>query len=290
MAETIERWRVQAYEANVQHLSQQNRSFLETWVRRRTGIIGKVTYFERLSPADMRKTTTRHGDTVFVNIEHTRRAAFKVDFDWAQAVDEEDKLENITDPAHEYAVAAAAAVGRRIDQSIIDAVSGTAVTGETGSGTEVLPTAQKETTASGNTLAKMVTSLRILWNASVMVNPQDVVYIASPSSLEDVLNETDNTFRSKDFNPGMALLTATITSYLGMSWVISTLLPIVSGTTVRGTYLMHRNAVGLGQWVRVLASIDKRPDKNNLMQVLVKTMLGAVRVEDELVVENQITE
>ncbi len=289
MAETIERWRVQAFEANVQHLSQQNRSFLETWVRRRSGIIGKVTFFERLSPADMRRTTTRHGDTVFVNIEHTRRAAFKIDFDWAQAVDEEDKLENITDPAHEYAVAAGAAVGRRIDQTIIDAVSGTAATGESGSGSQVLPSAQKETTATGNTLAKMVSSLKILWDNNVMVNPQDVVYIASPSSLEDVLNLSDNTFRSRDFNPGMALLTSTITSYLGMSWVISTLLPIISGT-IRGTYLMHRNAVGLGQWTRVTASIDKRPDKNNLMQVLVKTMIGAVRVEDELVVQNEITE
>ncbi len=289
MAETIETWRVQAFEANVQHLSQQNRSFLEPWVRRRSGMAGKVTFFERLSPADMLKVTTRHGDTVFVNIEHTRRAAFKVDFAWAQAVDEEDKLENITDPAHEYAVAAAAAVGRRIDQSIIDAVSGTAATGEAGAGSPVLPAAQKETTATGNTLAKMVTSLKILWDNSVMVNPQDVVYIASPSSLEDVLNETDNTFRSKDFNPGMALLTATITSYLGMSWVISTLLPIISGT-IRGTYLMHRNAVGLGQWLRVSASIKPRPDKNDLLQVLVKTMLGAVRVEDELVVQNEITE
>ena len=66
------------------------------------------------------------------------------------------------------------------------------------------------------------------------------------------------------------------------------ILPEVS-TGVVGTYLYHRNALGLGIWNRVSASIKQRPDKNDLWQVLVKTSIGAVRVEDELVVENQVT-
>ena len=49
--------------------------------------------------------------------------------------------------------------------------------------------------------------------------------------------------------------------------------------------MFHRNGVGLAVWNRVSASIDKRPDKNNTTQVLVKTHIGAVRIEDELVIE-----
>jgi hypothetical protein len=107
--------------------------------------------------------------------------------------------------------------------------------------------------------------------------------------LEDLLN-ISATFTSRDFNPAMALMTGQINSYLGMTWVMSNRLPIVSGANVRGTYLAHRNAVGFAEWVKVKSSLDKRPDKNNLLQILVKTMHGAVRVEDQLVVENQVTE
>lgn len=288
MPDTIETWRVQAFSDNVQHLSQQRQSFLEPWSRQATNIRGKVKYFDRLGAAEMLKQTVRNGDTQWVNQEHSRRGAFKVNYVWARPVDEEDQLETITDITNELAISAAAAVGRRIDQSWIDAVSGSAAQGEDGATLIALPSAQKETTASGNTLAKMISSLKKLYDKNVVVTPDSVVYVSSPASYEDLLNITS--FTSRDFNPFMALMTGQIDKYLGMTWIMSTLLPIVSGSNVRGTYLAHRNAVGYAQWVRVKSSISQRADKNDLMQVLVKSMIGAVRIEDELVVENQVTE
>lgn len=294
MSDTIEAARVRAYEDSVHHLSQQNMSLLESRVRIRTGVVGKVAMFERLSPSNMILVSTRHGDTVWNDIAHTRRAAFKKDYSWSQPVDEEDKLEVMISPEAEYAIAAAAAVGRRIDQTIVDAISGTASTGEDGDGSQALPAAQKETTATGNTLAKMTASLKILYNNAVTVTPQDVTYVTNPAGLEDVLNLS--TFTSNDFGP-KALVPGQVSHYLGMTWIMMTdaeansdygILPEVT-TGVVGTYLFHRRGVGLATWKRVSASIDKRADKNNTMQVLVKTHIGAVRVEDVLVVENQIT-
>jgi hypothetical protein len=289
---TIEQWRVQAYSDNVHHLSQQKVSYLEAWVRKAVNLRGKVKFFDRLGASEMKRTTIRHGDTEWIDIDKSRRAAFKLNFSWSHPVDEEDQLELITDITSELAIAAAAAVGRRIDQTIIDAISGAAAYDESGSSSIALPAAQKETTGSGNTLAKLVASLRKLYDARVMVTPDQVYYVHSPASLEDLLlvSSPGLVFTSRDYNPAMALMTGQINQYLGMTWIMSTLLPIVSSTNVRGTYLCHRSAIGFAEWTRVKSSIAPRHDKNDLIQVLVKTMHGAVRVEDALVVENQVTE
>lgn len=289
MPDTIETWRVQAFSDNVHHLAQQKMAKFDGWCRKATGLTGKVKYFDRLSPSDMIRQTVRNGDTQWVNNEHSRRGAFKVNYVWARPVDEEDQLETIDNITSELAIAAAAAVNRRFDATWIAAVSGSAAQGEDGSTLVALPSAQKETTGSGNTLAKLIASIRKMTEAEIDVTPEEVLYAHSPASLEDLLN-ISGTFTSRDYNPAMALMTGQINTYLGMTWKMSNLLPIVSSTNVRGTYLVHRGAIGFAEWVKVKSSIAHRPDKNDLVQLLVKTMHGAVRVEDVLVVENQVTE
>ena len=288
MVDTIEQWRVQAYSDNVHHLTQQKLARLEGWVRKAMNLTGKVKFFDRLGASDMMANTVRHGDTEWVDIDKSRRAAFKFNYVWSHPVDEEDQLETLANITSELAVAAAAAVNRRVDRTIIAALSGAAAYDENGASSIALPSGQKETTASGNTLAKLIASLKLLYSVDVDVNPSEVAYVHSPASLEDLLNIS--TFTSRDFNPFMALMTGQINQYLGMTWIQSTLLPIVSSTNVRGTYLFHKNAVGYAEWKRVKASVSPRPDKNDTIQVLVKSFHGAVRVEDELVVENQVTE
>lgn len=288
MADTIEDWRVQAYGDGVHHLTQQKVNRLMGWTRLAGDLTGKVKYWDRLGSSEMQQLTLRNGDTQWVNVEESRRACFKANYGWSKPVDEEDQLEHLHQLTSELQIAAAYAVNRRKDQTIIDAISGSASYGEAGASSIALPTAQKETTASGNTLAKLITSIKKLNDVDVVPDPNEVAYLHSPASLEDLLNLT--TFTSRDFNPFMALMTGQLTQYLGMTWIMSTLLPIVSGSNVRGTYIITKNAVGFGEWVSVKASVKQRPDKNDLWQVLVKTMHGAVRVEDQLVVENQVTE
>ena len=292
VGDAIETWRVAAFSDNVHHLTQQKEAKLEPYVRKATGLKGKVKFFDILSATEMQRNTVRHGDTTWNDMDMTRRAAFKINYAWAHPIDEEDQLENLADVTSEVAIAAARAVHRRIDRTIIDALYGAAAYDEAGASSLALPSAQKETTASGNTLAKLIASLRKFHDADVDVNPNDVVYVHSPASLEDLLlvSSPGLVFTSKDFNPAMALVTGQINSYLGMRWIMSTLLPIVSSTNVRGTYLFHRDAIGFAEWVRSKGGVSVRHDKNDTVQVLVKSMFGAVRVEDKLVVENQVTE
>ena len=54
-----------------------------------------------------------------------------VDYEYADLIDNQDKIRTLIDPTSSYALAAAYAIGRAMDDEIISAVSGTAFTGET---------------------------------------------------------------------------------------------------------------------------------------------------------------
>jgi hypothetical protein len=95
---------------------------------------------------------------------------------------------------------AAYAIGRAVDDAIIDAADGTSLTGKSGSTSTVLPAAQIITVgspAAGLTIAKMVSAKKILDTANV--DPSIKRYIAvHPEQIEDLLN--DSTVTSADFN------------------------------------------------------------------------------------------
>ena len=54
-------------------------------------------------------------------------------YEYADLIDNQDKVRTLIDPTSSYAIAAAYALGRAVDDEIITAVTGTAYTGETGS-------------------------------------------------------------------------------------------------------------------------------------------------------------
>ena len=295
MSATITDARIVGFNGSVHHLSQQGRSLLEARVRTRPGM-GKVEYFERLSPSNMSLVTTRHGDTVWNDIEHSRRAAYKADYSWAQPVDEEDQLEILIDPVGEYAMAASAAVGRRIDQTVVNALYGNAATGEAGGG--AVATLTNSQTSAALSLSRIATGLQTLYDRGVVVSPGDFTYVHNPKSLAQAINDSaaaGGPFTSTDYTQSEVMHAGAINVYMGFSWIMLPdavnnaefgILPALTATTV-GTYMFHRNALGLSIWNRVSASIDKRPDKNNTTQILVKTSLGAVRVEEELVADRK---
>ena len=106
----------------------------------------------------------------------------------------------LIDPTSTYANAAAFAIGRAMDDSIIDAALGSASTGKSGSTSTALPAGQKVAVgspASGLSISKLVEAKKILDQNSV--DPSIKRYIAvHPEQVEDLLNST--TVTSSDFN------------------------------------------------------------------------------------------
>ena len=277
---------VQQYSNNVQMLSQQKGSLLRGVVDVET-VVGKHAYFERIGAVSAQKRVSRHSDTPQIDTPHARRRVSLADYEFADLIDQQDKVRLLIDPTSSYAQAAAMAMGRAMDDVVISAATGTAFTGETGSTSTVLPSAQKitESGTDGLTIAKLRTAKEKFDLASV--DPSIARFIVvSPRQITDLLGTTEVT--SSDFNTVKALANGEINSFLGFNFIVSNRLSIASSK--RSCIAFAQDGITLAVGKDVQARIDERADKSYATQVYYCMSIGATRIEEEKVVEVQAHE
>jgi len=277
---------VQQYSNNVQMLSQQKGSLLRSAVDVET-VVGKNAFFDQVGSALAVKRTTRHADTPQMDTPHARRRVSLVDYEYADLIDNQDKIRSLIDPTSAYAQAAAFALGRAQDDEIIAALSGTAFTGETGSTSTTLPSAQKitESGTDGLTIAKLRTAKEKLDAASV--DPSIARYIAvGPRQITDLLGTTEVT--SSDFNSVKALANGEVNSFLGFNFIVSNRLALASSKRLCLVWAMDGCKMAIGQ--DLMTRIDERSDKGYAHQVYVCQSIGATRMEEDKVVTIQAHE
>lgn len=267
---------VQQYKNNVMVLSQQKGSRCRSTVMMET-VTGKSAFFERVGAVSMVQATSRHDDTPQIDTPHSRRKVDLATYRWADLIDNADKVRMLIDPQSPYALQAAYAAGRQMDSTIIAAAIGNAYSGETGSTTVALPSAQKVAAASaGLTVAKLIAAKEILDEGDVDPDvPRTLV--TRPDGITDLLGSTQVT--SADYNSIKALVAGQIDTFMGFKFISTNLAP--SGKAVLWTKMAMALAVGSEPVIR----ISERPDKNYSTQVFVEMDIGATRVEDAGVVE-----
>ena len=69
---------------------------------------------------------SRHSDTPQIDTPHSRRRVSMSDYEWADLIDQQDRVRTLIDPTS-LCFAAAYAMGRSMDDEIIAAVSGNAL-------------------------------------------------------------------------------------------------------------------------------------------------------------------
>ncbi len=272
---------VEQYSANVQMLSQQMGSKLRGAVDVES-IKGKQSFFEQIGKTTAQLRTSRHGSTPQIDMPHSRRALTTATYEWADLIDDADKIRMLIDPTSSYAKAAAAAMGRAMDSVIISAAIGTAKTGVSGGTSTALPSTQKVVHGSaGLTVAKLLSAKKILDENDV--DPSVKRYcVVSPEQIEDLLNLTE--VKSSDFNTVKALAQGDINSFLGFEFITSNLLT-ADATPSRQVIAFAADGIKLGIGKDVTAKISERDDKSYSTQVYYCMDLGATRMEEEKVVE-----
>jgi len=271
---------VQQYSNNVQMLSQQKGSLLRSVVDSET-VRGKNSFFDQVGVATAQKRVSRHSDTPQIDTPHSRRRVSLVDYEYADLIDNADRLKTLIDPTSSYALAAAYAMGRAMDDEIIAAISGTAYTGETGSTSTPLPSSQKITEAStgGLTLDKLRNAKQILDLADV--DPSLPRYmVIGPKGLSDLLNNT--TITSSDYNTIKALVQGELNTFMGFNFIVSNRLSLASNKRLNLAFVGDGVKLALGQ--DVVTRIDERADKGYSTQVYVSMSMGATRMEENKVV------
>jgi hypothetical protein len=277
---------VEQYKSNVFHLAQQKGSRLRGAVKTET-VTGKAHFFERIGSTAAQLRTSRHSDTPRVDTPHSRRKVTMNDYDWADLIDNEDKVRMLISPQSEYAQAGAFAMGRAMDDAIITAATGTALGGVAGGTSIVLPSAQKVVHGSaGLSVAKLISAKEILDAAET--NPDEAKYlVCAASQISDLLAITSIT--SSDFNSVKALVQGQIDSFMGFKFIRTERL----GTDADGNrqvLAFNQSALGLAVGSDISTKISERADKNYATQVFLSMTIGATRVEDEKMVEIACTE
>ena len=277
---------VQQYSSNVQMLSQQMGSYLRSAADVET-IVGKNAFFDQVGKTTAQLRTSRHADTPQIDTPHSRRRVSLGDYEWADLIDNQDKVRMLIDPTSSYAKAAAAAMGRAMDDVIITALGGTAYTGETGATSVSLPAGQKPYSASnqtdGLTITKLLEAKKILDLNDVDPSIQRYL-VCGPKQISDLLGTTQIT--SADFNTVKALAQGQVDSFLGFKFIVSNRLKFdATYTDDRLCYAFTADAIKLAIGKDVMARIDERADKSYSTQVYYCMSIGATRMEEEKVVE-----
>jgi len=275
---------VQQYSANVQMLSQQMGSRLRDAVRIEN-VVGKNAFIDQIGKATAQLRTSRHADTPQLDTPHARRRLSLASYEYADLIDDQDKVRMLIDPTSFYAQAAAAAMGRAMDDVIITAALGTASTGETGSGSATLDATNNMVGSSssndGLTIAKLLEAKRKLDLNDV--DPSIPRYIAvGPKQIEDLLGTTQVT--SSDFNTVKALAQGDVNSFLGFEFIMTNRLDVDSND-IRSCFAWAEDGLTLGIGKDVSARIDERNDKGYATQVYYCMDIGAVRMEESKVVK-----
>tara|TARA_R100000951_G_scaffold115970_1_gene125914 strand:- start:3230 stop:4090 length:861 start_codon:yes stop_codon:yes gene_type:complete len=271
---------VQQYSANVQMLSQQMGSLLRDAVRVES-VTGKNAYFDQIGKVTAVKRTSRHSDTPQIDTPHARRRVSMDDYEFADLIDDQDKVRMLIDPTSAYAQAAAASMGRQMDDVIITAATGAANTGETGStSTSMLAGHQIANGGADLTVAKLRTAKKTLDLASV--DPSIQRYIAvGPDQIDSLLGDTNVT--SSDFNTVKALVQGEIDTFMGFKFITSNRLS--KSGNIRTCFAWAEDGLALAVGKDVMARVDERSDKGYATQVYYCMSIGATRMEEEKVVQ-----
>ena len=272
---------VNQFSSNITMLSQQMGSLLREAVDVET-VTGEKAFFDQVGSAVAQVRTSRHGDTPLMETPHARRMVTMSTYEYADLIDDPDKVRLLVDPTSTYARAAAMAMGRSIDDVIISAALGSASTGKAGSTSTALPSGQKIAHGSGGlTQAKLVSAKKILDQNSVDPSIQRYI-IVSPEQIEDLLNITAVT--SADFNTVRALVQGEVDTFVGFKFIVSNRLNTDSDGN-RQVIAFAGDGIKLAIGKDVTGRIDERADKSYSTQIYYCMDIGATRMEEEKVVE-----
>ena len=273
---------VEQYSANIQMLSQQMGSLLRDAVRNES-ITGKDAYFDQIGKVTAQIKVSRHSDTPQIDTPHSRRRCSLADYEFADLIDQQDKVRLLIDPTSSYAKAAAYAMGRAMDDVIIAAALGSANTGVSGGTAVALPAGNivaANTGGTGMNIAKLAAAKQILDAGDVDPSIKRHI-VVSPAEIADLLNNT--TVTSSDFNTIKALVQGEIDSFMGFKFHVSNRL-VDNGAANTQCIAFAEDGILLGVGKDVTARIDERSDKSYATQVYYCQTIGATRMEEAKVV------
>jgi hypothetical protein len=277
MADTQNVIYAQAYANNIMQLAQQKYSKLLSTIYVKQDVRGKTFFQDQIGEWSMETKGGRNVETPNNDPALARRMGTMVDYHDNRLLDRADELKCISDPRSAYTIAAAASLGRKIDDVIIEALGTTAYSGETGATSNTNGNV-KLVTKAAVTLADITSIKQKLDDEDVEI--EDRYFVCTPQVLTSLLSLEQAT--SADYASVKALVRGEIDTWMGFKWITST--RVISGATTSVGYAYHKYGLALAMADAPKVRTDERADLSYSWQVYYELSLGAVRLEEARVV------
>lgn len=269
MSQNLSTVAAEQFDTEVKH-AYQGMKTLRDCVKVRMNVVGDKYDFRTMGKGTATQRTGSSADVVPMNIAHAVKVATLTDYEAPEYTDIYDAATVNFDEVVELAETIAGAMGRRDDQSIIDALATTTTT--VGAGTQALDLAT--ITAAAKELNK------------VEAPTSDRYFVIHEGGLNDLLN--DSTISSADYNSVRLLMSGEIDTFMGFKWKIigggrsEGGLPLAS--TVRSGFAFHKAAIGHAVGIDMKTRVDYVPHKSSWLSVG-SWKAGSVAIDVEGIVE-----
>lgn len=280
---------VQQFAQSVELLLQTRGSKLRDKVMTGSHFGKQASPVEQIGQIAPRQVTSKFGPKVRVDAPMDRRWVFPTSFDISQFVDTIDQLKIIVDPRGSYVTNAVYAMGRAMDDQIISAFFGAAMTGETAGTSTAFPAGQTVAVdfgAAGNvglTIAKLREAKRLLMAAEVDLDNDPLVIPMTAQQNDDLLGEQQAI--SLDYNTMPPLVNGKITSFMGFNFVHVERL-VTDGSGFRRVPAYAKSGMHLGTWQDIKNTVNQRVDiENEPWELYTIGTFGSTRLEEKKVVE-----
>lgn len=287
---------VQQYSTNIAMLLQQQGSRLRACVTENTFHGKAASMVEQFGAVSPVKNQGRHSDTPLISTPQDKRWIYPTDYDWADLIDNQDRLRMLIDPAGPYTMGGVWAMGRAMDDEIINGIFGSNQTGENGTTTVALPAGQIVAATVGSTgntglnVAKLRAAKKLLMAAELDLDTEQLFCGITATQHDNLLNEVQAI--NLDYTDKPVLVEGRIRSFMGFNFVHTERIPggasYQGSIATGGAYFVPcwaKSGVALGVWNDVQADVAKRPDKRNSWQVYVTGTFGGARIEEKRVVQ-----
>lgn len=284
MSATISAAFVNQFNDNLRSLLEQKGSKMRDHVMMEVAK-GEKHFFDRLGAFTASEITSRLQPTELLDPAHTRRMASVARYEASTYLDDIDKLKMLIDPTSAYAMKLARAHGRNLDDVIFAAALGSAATGQTGSGSQAFLAGQQIAHGgTGVTVVKLNQALRILELNEVDMDGELVLAVGA-RGVEDLLGDSSNQLTSFDFQDSKALAGKGIPKFRGINIVRTQRVPDSTVGSVFRALLMTPDTVGVAMNADLEVKNGTRADLNFAEQISTYMQFGAVRLEDETIID-----
>jgi hypothetical protein len=285
MAITIDNAFIEEYKDLVIHLAQQGETKLRSTVMNES-TSGEAYNWDRLTATTALEKTTRRAESsaFYVDDAWSRRVSSPQTFIHIMTVEHEDKVQMLVDPESAYAKNQSMAMNRSWDDIVIAAATGDATDGDGNAVT--FPAGQ--TIGDGTTPITFdaITAVQELFMQNDIDLSEPKVAVVGPTQVRKLMQLTEQTSADYVHRESLQKLYdyGIVPNWMGFTWIMSTRL-LAPGVGEISCLFYTMYALGLAINQDVFTRIGENPDKAYMIQVFAQYTAGAVRVEDEHIVE-----